>query len=214
MSKTFASMGGRVSLHVPGIPSPLIVHSLREAAIDLCRRSKCWREDLSATVLTAGFPYTAVPTTGAVTVPRVSKVLRVIADGLKPPLDEIDEREASLRFDDWKATTGTLDAFTENPVGVIRLVPLPATTVDLEITVALEPDETATGIDDFVYNEHRETIISGAVYRLAMIPGKPWTNFDVALIHKKIFEDGVDDAAVPFNLNFVMPSRHVAISPL
>ena len=210
MAKTFSSMTGLVAIHTPGAPNPLIEYALREAAIDLCRRGKCYRDTQSLTLANAAFPYTISPPAGT----KVVKVLRVLADGKAPPLSPIDEQEASRAQDDWKNTSGPLDSFVENPRGIVRLVPLPVTSAVLDVTIALEPSEAATDIPDDLWEKYHPAIVSGAIARLAIMPKRGWADAGLASLHAGLAESSINEAVAEFTTHYVMTSRFTAPRPL
>lgn len=94
------------------------------------------------------------------------------------------------------------------------VTPLPSQSSTFDIMVACEPTETAKSIPDEIYNEYRDTIISGAIMRLAIIPNTSWTDMNLAVVHRGIYEDGVARALVKFNNNHVLQQMHVSTSPI
>lgn len=86
-------------------------------------------------------------------------------------------------------------------VGVVDLVEktvmfdeVPTETVTLR--VALQPSRTATTIPDVVGERFGEAIAAGAIARMLIMPGKEWTNPQMAAYHMGVYEAGVSDALV------------------
>lgn len=208
---TFASMAARVLVNTPECPQPSAEIYLRLAAIELCRRGKPWRAVLAAASLTStNFPYTITPPVGA----RVVKVLSVAVNGTAPPLEETDIRTAEQTTDDWRTATGTPTHFIETSRGTITIVPLPIEAASFVSTVAYEPTESATDIPDAVYDEYGSAIISGAIYMLAVIPGKPWTSAPLATLHHALFERGIETAEAEFGKHYAMAPLLTSPSPI
>jgi hypothetical protein len=83
--------------------------------------------------------------------------------------------------------TSTPLAFTQlNPHKFIVLPsPNDAQSYKLRMFLALKPSRTSEGMDLYAANELNEVIHHRAVQKLAVMPDKPWTNFDVASYHAR-----------------------------
>lgn len=208
---TFASMATRVLINTPECPQPSAELYLRLAATELCRRGKPWRVVLAAVSLTsANFPYTITPPAGA----KVVKVLSVAVNREAPSLEETDIRTAEQTTNDWRTATGTPTHFIETSRGTITTVPLPIESASFVSTVAYEPSESATEIPDAVGEEYGSAIISGAIYMLSVIPGKPWTSAALATLHHALFERGISNAEAEFGEHFAMAQKFTSSSPI
>lgn len=204
-------MASRVLVNMPECPQPSAEAYLRLAAIELCRRSFAWIETQAAVLLDAAdMPYTITPPTNA----KVAKVLSVVMDGIAPGLEESSVRSEDLYTNDWRTATGTPLRFLEMARGVVLIVPLPLVEASFVVTAAFAPTEAATGIPDAIYDEYGSAIISGAIYMLAIIPQKPWTSGDLAALHKRMFEDGIEEASINYSTNYAAQSMNTAPSPI
>ena len=211
MTTTFASMASRVLVNMPECPQPSAEAYLRLAAIDFCRRSFAWIETQAAVLLDAtDMPYTITPPANA----KVVKVLSVVVDGIAPGLEESSVRSEELYTNDWRTAIGTPLRFIEAARGVVSVVPLPLVEASFVVTAAFVPTEAAAGIPDAIYDEYGSAIISGAIYMLAIIPQKPWTSGDLAALHKRMFESGIDDASINYSTNYAAQSMNVAPPPI
>jgi hypothetical protein len=78
----------------------------------------------------------------------------------------------------------------------IRLYPTPDNVYTFRVNCCMKPArDTATGVEQFIYETYAEYIASGAIYRLAAKPQKkPWSNPDLSGYHKSNFEDGITKA--------------------
>ena len=204
-------MASRVLVNIPECPQPSAEAYLRLAAIDFCRRSFAWIETQAAALLDAtDMPHTITPPADA----KVAKVLSMVMDGVAPGLEESSVRSEELYTNDWRTATGTPLRFIEAARGVVSVVPLPLVETSFVVTAAFVPNEAAAGIPDAIYDEYGSTIISGAIYMLAIIPQNPWTSGDLAALHKRMFESGIDDASINYSTNYAAQSMNVAPPPI
>jgi hypothetical protein len=58
----------------------------------------------------------------------------------------------------------------------------------------LKPSLSATGVEDFIFETHGRSIACGAIWRLTIIPGKEWSNPEVAMYYKTEFYKHMDAA--------------------
>ena len=202
MAPPLANIVPTVQSLVPLCPEPVIESHIRRAATRFCEDTLAWVETLSAAqVVAADFPYVVPAGAGR----SVSRILSVAIDGMAPPLDassvDYEERHAN----NWLGATGVPDRFVEAPIGILHLVPLPNLSTSMAVTVALEPSSTGTEIGDDVYVKHWETIMSGAVVLLSIIPGVPWSSGEMAAVHGTLYDLGVAKAKVHAHLHRRLP---------
>ena len=207
----FSDMVTEALVNLPECPQPSVEAYLRLSAIELCRRSYVWREEQAAvSKVSADFPLAITPPAGA----NVFQVMSVVIDGKSPALDRSDVHYEEAGTTDWRTATGTPVRYIELPHGTITLIPLPAAAVSVKPTVAYEPTMAAISIPDALYAEHGSTIISGAIAKLALIPGRPWTGADLASVHRSIFESGIRSASREFHQHYIQQPMNVAPSPI
>ena len=96
----------------------------------------------------------------------------------------------------WRGTKGQPSAFVALSHKEVRLDRIPEQTDvrALQALVALTPKRDAIEVPDFLYGDWLEAIAHGARYRLMAIPGKPWTNHDLALFYMREFDKQIADA--------------------
>lgn len=205
-----SKMTRAVVVNALGCADPVAEEYLLHSAIELCRRAYAWTEEVQETLQVSDFPFDVTPPSGA----KMLKVLSIAESGKVPPFEETSLRDCNLSVPNWKTATGTPAKFIEAPRGTVAIVPLPLNPTLFDITAAYVPSDTATSIPDALYDEHRDTIISGAIMRLCMIPKAEWFNPEIASVHKRLFEDGVATASRMFHLHHVLAPLAVAISPL
>jgi len=57
--------------------------------------------------------------------------------------------------------------------------------------VAVAHTLTTTAFDEDLWNNWREEIVSGALYRVFAVPRRPWSDANMAAFHREIFQKGI-----------------------
>jgi len=180
-----------VQADVAGAPRAMMLDAIRQAAIEFCERTRAWRYEL-ASFNTALDDDDARVAQYTLTVPTGSRVLSIRSlsyAGLpltEKSMDWLDENEPG-----WRTKEGTPRNYVLRDNGIILLDRLPPEGVAITGTVALKPLQDGTEIGDNVYQDYREAIAAGAIYRLRMMPGKDWYEPNLAALKLPAFEAGV-----------------------
>lgn len=180
MTKLWTDFYDLVVPDLPGCPFGMIDNALRQAAIEFCEQSLAWTyQHPDVAVIAATGVYAFVPPSDAV----VHAITYAAFNG-----SEIASHsgESDLRIWDWRNQTGTPE-YVLGGATSLTLVSTPDIDGTLTLTVALKPSPTATGVDDSIFNEYREAIIHGALWRLMLSPKKPYTNAQLATYHQQQF---------------------------
>lgn len=155
-----------VRREVPGCPNPLIKEEVLSAAIEFCQRTWAYTKDITESV-------SKDAETVTITLPEGTGIV-----GVNSFTDENGDTEYEIDY-------------SGNVVSLEKPVPYDS---DLIINVALKPLPTVSSLPDFLFNDWYQTIAAGAKAKLMIIPGKEWSNPNLAVIHSNLFEDGVGDA--------------------
>ena len=174
---------------VPGCPTPTIDVALGVSAADFCARSHIWRETLDPEPVVRNVAdYELTPSfTNTVT----ESVLWANLDDT--PLEHVDSRYIDKSR---MSETGTPTAFWMLNDTQINLFPIPDSKGTLTAAIAVKPSRDATGVEDWIYESYIDPIVSGAIWRLARVPGKAWSDPEIAMYHHRLFEKGITDARV------------------
>jgi hypothetical protein len=78
----------------------------------------------------------------------------------------------------------------------IVIYPTPEESVQLKVYAVLKPNRNGTGVEDWIYETFADTIVSGAIAQLAMIPGKEWSDIALAGMHKGLYERAITNARI------------------
>lgn len=191
-SKTFDYFFPEVATEVMGCPQPLIIHALRSAAIDLCRRSLAWMyqvPDFTTTADLAEYAFT-LPTGVDLVMPD-----RVFINGV--PIDPVAlDNSVDVGAPVADLGSGTVMRYAINESNKLVLLPAPANDTDVVVLrLAVCPTRAAADMDAVIADTYYVQIASGAIASLCAQPGKPWSNAEVSAYRKSVFEAGVAAAA-------------------
>ena len=176
---------------VAGCPVPLAKRTLRNACVDFFKRSEAWVYRPTPLTPVAGVPeiYIDVPA-GT----RCYKILTLDYKGKK--LEPTSEVLLDDRIPGWRDAKGPPKVFFKLPGDRLRLAPTPERTeaLALNITVALTPARTSTGIDEVTLEEHYEALLAGTFNRLMSMRDQPWSNTQLATAYGMQFDQAIIEA--------------------
>ena len=208
----------QVRTELPGIPEPTLFMMYAAAVREHLRRSLAWQVNLG--LLTWGssdtFPSmsSAIPSLTAVVQPTQVKWSNgsFIPFKTRAELDEIDG--------DWEQSTTTgvqPDYWTITDVGAWALIPDSSSTVTsaVEVRAAVIPllpttaADNRRGIPEELALEFSEDWAHGALAKLMKIPGKDWTNLQLAAAYGQMFEDDIKVAKARAGADYGRPRRRM-----
>lgn len=181
---------------LPGCPKATIDITLAEAAADFCSQTRVWRVDFDQDTTVIGEdqyeidipPFTVIE--NILWVVLNSRELYRIGDrlgermsGVWTTRDQADESGQPVEY-----------SFYQDQY--LRLYPIPDAAYSFHGAAVVKPSLAAKGIEKYIYETHGRVIASGALYRLMSIPGKDWTNPQLAEHHFLLFERGITQARV------------------
>lgn len=211
----FSEFLSGILVDVPGCPDFAIEREVRNAAIQLCRRSLAWRKQMA--------PITVVANTGAyslVSPDAQSRVVKIYDVTLSTPSSDPAIAQPDIRIllpktvqyldslnPTWRQSQAQALAasylsivptlfYTQDSPDTILLAGIPVLAGSMTILASLVPTLTATGVDSWVAEQHYEGIIHGAKARLMAIPQKPWTDPALAAWHAGEFDKAIASANV------------------
>lgn len=190
--------------HAPACPDSMLVHHVRQAAIEFFRRTHAWRSDLAAIVAdgtATTFPL-ALPA-GAV-VGRLLGVKVTPAQQQPDPAEIYDAAEGQERIDDG---TGRLLAFTNAERLSVTVWPLQAAGTSIKVRAALKPSQAADELPDGLVEQYAPAIARGALATLLAVDDKPWTKPAMAGTYGLQFEQDINTAARVAERGFARSGR-------
>ena len=173
--------------YLPGCPEIVMDSHLQEAASKFLEHSGVWRFEVEkdfAVRNVAEYPI-FIPSTEAV----LEDIYELVIDSIK--LKRITDRHLdSTVFE----TNGRPSHYAIYQDTSIRLYPTPDKKYTFRGWGALKTKLTATGVEDWIFESHGRCISYGAISLLASVPGKEWSNPELAMYYKQLFSREADDA--------------------
>jgi hypothetical protein len=186
MAKTWDDFLPLLSPHLSGCPNVTMKQYLGIVASDFFARTYLWRDQID----------TIYATTGVVEYDLDGEA--VIEDVISVVLNEstLDRTDLRLVATQNLGQIGEPREFWVKADRSIVLFPTPEENVQLKVYAVLKPSRTATGVEDWIYETWADTLVSGVVARLAMIPNKEWTDVATATSQKAMYERAVTNARI------------------
>lgn len=188
----------KVMLSAPGVAEPVAADAIIEAAREFCERTRLWREEFDCAADTNPIdivPYDATPNANEITLLEDSEVFEFDETWCDDVL--LTQKDTAWLDDNvtlWRTTTdtGTPAYITQLKTNTMMLVP-GFETATVKAFLFLRPILGAVTLPDFLYSQYRDAIAAGALAKLLVIPGQPFTNPDLAAYYQGKFGSKLDD---------------------
>lgn len=170
---------------VPSCPVPTVEQALVDSCIEFCEQGSAVHRELDPVTLVAGSQELEIdlpPQSGLI---RVTSV--VVNDRELQPSDRI--------FADVQGMPRT---YSYQDDGVLALYPTPDQTYEARVFALLKPARGATAVDDILFEDWAEFIVSGAMYRLLSMPMATWANPAAAQAYFNNFRMGINRSELEF----------------
>ncbi len=180
----------------PACPEPVAEQALRLAAAEFCERTRCWRHITERTIRRSE---------SCIVAPEyatIHEIENASFDGL--PLTPTQFSDVDLGAE--AQGDGTPQYITQS--GPDRLIVMPFREGRLTISLFLKPrvgtdglvldtygqdtDDPANQVPEFLFTQHAETLVNGALWRILSLPGQPYSNPTRAAECLAMFERKVD----------------------
>lgn len=186
MAVEWASFYPYIQPHLPGCPEITIETHLQEAAAEFCKISQIWRYDIDKDYTSKNTAdYEIEVLTGTV----LEDILVLYVDG--QPIRRVSDRHFALPSTTGNARPMSYAVYQDDQV---RFYPTPDGKYEFEGIAVLKPSLTAKGVEEWIYESHGRSIACGAIAKLAAIPGKEWSNPELAIYYKNEFFKHANDA--------------------
>jgi hypothetical protein len=171
---------------LPGATADLIALQVIKILRDFSRQSGAWIREESTNIVAAQSEYDLSAASGTHAGDAVF-VWKVTVDQQRYGLSDVAPASGL-------SLTGSF-AYCTSP-GVIELVPTPTanSTNGLVASVAYMPTEDASTIDDVFVSQWYEHILNGVKGRMMGMPGKPFSNAQLAALHMRLYRGGISEA--------------------
>lgn len=199
--------------HVPGCTEEMALLEIKNTIIDFCEKSLIIQTDLDPiTVVNNTTDYDLEP-------PRDRLVVKIMSAWFKnQPLDatapdEVNTPSIYNQLSGAPVNKGDPRIYIQKDARTFSVYPIPDKTSANAITMraALKPTRSATTIDDLIYEEYAETVGRGAVTRLALSPGKPYSDDKLAAVSNSLYVAGLNVARDRAQKGYVRASKQVKL---
>lgn len=178
-----------IQVNVPGCPRAMVIEAIRSKAIEFCDRSRFWRKELDGFYTVADDEEYDIETPVET---AIADILLIKVDGHELSPKTQDEIEADNN--EWRDSSGRPDVFFLRDTKTAVFVPIPDSQYAVRVLVALKPTQAAQGVDEIVFEEHKDTIMHGALAYLMQMPEKTWTNPNLSIFHQGKYDEAVTKA--------------------
>lgn len=182
-------MLGPIAQECRDCPIPTMVRDYVDAVRMFCRKSMWLQQDITTVDTVAN---TATYSLGTDTYAEFIGVKRLVLERAAGDLRELTEKAS--RFWDLNASASVPEFYEYVPDGQVRLYKTPDGAYPLTITAHIQPKRAATSIDTRVVTRWEEEMRWGALARLLLIPGMPFTSPQRALDCERKFNVAIASA--------------------
>lgn len=173
---------------VPNCPDPLAFRWLRRAAMQICTRTKLWREADT-------FPIVPDEWEGVCTVTdaAIVEIENAMLDGQQ--LRPVTPADLDAELPNWQFSpeVGTARFITQVKSDTVTVIPRASGT--LQARLILKPSVSAEQFPDFLLEHYSELVAKGAASNLLMQPKTDFENPALAGVLKQEFREELDSAA-------------------
>ena len=197
MAASYEDFFPNIMPEVPGAAEMLVVNAVRNYCIEFCEKSLVMVRDHDPVTLKQGVvDYDLEPTKGYIVV----KVMQAwLEDTPLTPLAPDFVREASVYnrlFSSYQDKSSTPRFYLQKDERSVSVWNPPEKDYPSGLTmrVALKPTRASESIESVILEDYAETIASGALSRLMISVGKPYSNEKMAAVHRTLFQQGINVA--------------------
>lgn len=186
---------------VAGCPHDTVTHHVKLAAIEFCRRTGVWQENLD-TLLADGYSTDfALPLDDQI---ELVQLIRVSVEDVDVPITNY----ATAR--DLEGSNESL-CFTVNRK-TLSVWPAPALDARIDVFCSIKPALTAFQFPDALFAHYAEDIGNGALSRLLLMPRADWADANLAEAFRARFNDAITSAALSVDRAYTQsPTRDVSM---
>jgi hypothetical protein len=196
---------------VPGCTPEMALLEIKNTLIDFCEKSLILQQDADpVTVINGIMDYDLEPPKDYLVV----KIMKAWYKGQELDAysgDQIQTPSVYNQNSGYLVNRGDPRFYLQKDARTFSIYPIPAETARLALTmrVAVKPTRSSTEIEDVIFEEYAEVIGHGAVSRLALSPGKPYSSRQFAADKQSLYIAGLNVARDRAQKGYVRSSKHV-----
>lgn len=211
--KTYSTFLDYVMPYAPGATVAMATLELKNTCIEFCEKSLIIQRDHDPVTVIAGITdYDFDP---PVTNHLVVKIMKAWFNGAEifpiAPDDITDPTIYNKAFANANTNPSTPQRYFQKDERTFTILPPSKDTAPSALTmrVALKPSRSATQVEDVLLEDYAEYIGAGALARLMMTPGKPYTAPQSGAIYQAKFTQGINMARQRANRGYVRADARV-----
>lgn len=179
-----------VQPHAPGASIPAMSQALRKAAIEFCETTRCWRHVTTVTITEQG---------NAVAAPDYAAIYEFELATFNEENQLTPVQYSEIETQEF-GETGVPRYITQTGPNTVSL--LPFSEGDLELSMFLKPrhgdqydlindmpENVFDSVPEFMHTLHGEVIAAGALSRLLILPGYPFTDPNMAAFFRQQYDN-------------------------
>ena len=186
MAKVWSDFLPLITPHMPTCPSTTLRTYLADVAADFFARTYLWRDNIDAIYL--------APNQVEYDLDADALVEDVIAVTYGERV--LDRTDARLLPHNELGQRGEPQMSWVHADNTIRVHPVPEERAQMKVSAVLKPSRTGTGVEDWIYETWADTIVDGALAKIAAIPGKDWTDVAMAESRRAKYERAITTARI------------------
>lgn len=197
---------------LPGVPTNLVDLHLKLSAIEFLDETHVWVVTADPVDIVANTATYSLVAPAAITHADVAQVKVARFGGV--PLTFITQDELRQSSTDLEAETNSSPrGFTQYADNTLTLIPPPsvALTAGLTMKLAIVPDLTATGVEDWIGGKWFRDIAAGAKAELMGMADKPWSNATRAKDCRAQFEAAKTRATIEANRGLTRATSQIQL---
>jgi len=169
---TFAGLINKMFLRVPQCPAALMNDALLTSLYNFLRDSEAYTTTLTLDLVADQAAYTLSSETDF--------------DIVK--IEWVKQSDSEISADKW--------SFTRPATLTLDEAPGSAETDGLDVRVVLTTRDSSdtSSVPSQIFDRYCDAIVSGALVEIHMLPGRPWTNAELAGYHRQRYLSGITDS--------------------
>lgn len=176
---------------LPNCPRALMIDAIRQSVIDFCQRTQFWRYRMDSMTTQANVAQYELDTPANCTMVSVRALSFDGRSLTERNIDDLDNDSPQ-----WRARAGRPDHYVFLDPNTIILSAIPADSgLVMDATVTLKPTQDSAWCDDSLFAEYRDAIAAGAMARLMLTAGKPWSDPQLAQLKQQSFITSTESAS-------------------
>jgi hypothetical protein len=180
---------------VPGAPDTLVKQAIMRTCNDFCWNTGVWSEIQDPIAVQDGINEYDLDTPSGAQIVTIKSIWMINRELVPVTMERLQEL-----IPNWQESQGSDPAYYNcpNDNSVVRIYPIPAGVNGAKMTIraVYTPDQFGQTIPKFLVSTYLDELMAGAKARLMIMPGKSWTNPELAMLNQSMYNEGITKAKV------------------